>query len=152
METTLKDAIEREIIVRAPKERVYKAITDPGQLVKWFPDGVEGRLEPGERPVFDFSEYGSTSLYIVAAEAPNYFAYRWLPAGVAPGKFRGDVLSKPNTLVEFRLEDAPEGTRVKLRESGFASLPSEFYENAFKENNEGWDYMLARLQKLYDES
>jgi len=58
----MQDTIVREITVKAPKERVYTAITDPTQIIKWFPDAVEGKLEAGERPVFDFGEYGKNQI------------------------------------------------------------------------------------------
>ncbi|HEY0867227.1 MAG TPA: SRPBCC family protein [Fimbriimonas sp.] len=142
----MRDTIEREIIIRAPVERVYNAIAEPEQIVRWFPDAIEGRLKPGERPTLDFGEYGKSSIYVEAAEPHHYFAYRWRP-GSDSLDTGGDVLQQPNTLVEFRLEPVAEGTRLKLTESGFASLPAEVYEKAFKDNNEGWDYMLDRLAK-----
>jgi len=146
--TALQDTIEREIVVRAPKERVYAGITDPAQIVQWFPDGIEGKLEPGERPILDFGKYGKSAIYVVAAEPYDYFAYRWVPGSVpVPQGFLGDVLAQPNTLVEFRLEEVPGGTRVSLVESGFASLPAEVYQQSLKDNTEGWQFMLDRLQK-----
>jgi uncharacterized protein YndB with AHSA1/START domain len=149
MNTALQDTIEREIMVRAPRERVYSAIADADQIVKWFPERVEGKMAVGERPIFDFGKYGKVHLYVVAAQPYEYFAYRWLPGSEYQPGFEGDVLSKPNTLVEFRLEDAPDGTRVRLKESGFASLPPEAYEKAFADNSEGWTEELAKLVKLF---
>lgn len=145
MNTTLQDTIEKELVVRAPIEQVYKAIADPGQIVKWFPDGIEGSLAPGEKPVLDFGEYGKSVIHVVAAEPHHYFAYRWVPGGNAPEIAMADPLSLPNTLVEFRLEGVPDGTKVQMVESGFASLPAEAYEKAVSMNTQGWDYMLGRL-------
>ncbi len=148
--TSLQDTIEREITIRAPKERVYAAITDPEQIVQWFPDGIEGKLEAGERPVLDFGEYGKNKIYVVAADPFDYFAYRWTSgSSFIPEGFMGDTLNHWNTLVEFRLEEVADGTRVKLLESGFASLPTEVYEQLLKDNSGGWSYMLDRLEKLF---
>jgi uncharacterized protein YndB with AHSA1/START domain len=148
--TNMRDTIEREILIRAPVERVYSAIAEPEQIVRWFPDRMEGKLTPGERPTFDFGEYGKASVYIVAAEPHHYFAYRWIPGGdsLAPS---GDVLQHANTLVEFRLEKVAEGTKLRLSESGFAALPAEVYEKSLKENSEGWNFMLDRLLKLAEQ-
>ena len=149
MNSTLQDTIEREMVIRAPKERVYNAIADETQIVQWFPDSMEGKLTPGERPVFDFGEYGKAPIYVVAADPHHYFAYKWLPgANYMPEGIEGDVLRVPHTLVEFRLEDVPDGTRLRLKESGFAGLPPEVYEVAIKDNSGGWDYMLDRLNKF----
>jgi hypothetical protein len=63
-----------------------------------------------------------------------------------PDGFIGDVLKEPNTLCEFHLEEVPEGTRVRLIESGFASLPQEFYAKSVEENEGGWTVMIYRLK------
>ena len=44
MKTSLQDTIVREVLVQAPRERVYAALTDAGQLAQWFPDAVEGEI------------------------------------------------------------------------------------------------------------
>jgi uncharacterized protein YndB with AHSA1/START domain len=146
----MQDTIDREITVRAPKERVFNAIVDPAQIVNWFPDGIEGKIEPGERPIFDFGTYGKVQIYVVAVEPHDYFAYRWASAG-ADGD-AGDALTDPSTLVEFRLSEGPDGTTVKLTESGFASLPAAVMKKSLSDNSEGWDHMMARLAKLINES
>ncbi len=140
----MQDTIVREITVSAPKERVYSAITDPKEIIKWFPDKVDGSLDVGERPIFTFNGHGTSQIYVVAAKPTNYFAYRWVPGDAA---IEGDVLKVANTLVEFFLEEAKNGTKVTMKESGFASLPAEVAERCFGMNSEGWNYMLARLEK-----
>ena len=105
----MRDVIEKEITVKATKERVYHAITDPEQMITWFPDVIEGgTLEVGQRPTFTFTgENHKTQIYVEAATPFEYFAYRWVPgsAGIV-----GDVLAVPNTLVEFYIEELEEGT------------------------------------------
>jgi uncharacterized protein YndB with AHSA1/START domain len=147
MNSTLQDSIERQITVRAPKERVFQAISDPEQIVKWFPDAVEGSLDLGSRPYFDFGSYGKVQVFVEAVEPNDYFAYRWLTGcDEVPGGYTGDVNDLANTLVEFRLEDTPDGTLVRLKESGFASLPADRAERALKDNSGGWDSMMSRLE------
>jgi len=148
MYSAIQDSIEKEIVVRASKERVYAALTTPEQFVKWFSIGVEGKFETGERPVVDFGEYGKFKIYVVAANPHDYFAYRSVPGSVyCPQGFLGDVLVEPNTLVEFTLETVAEGTKVHLKESGIASLPAEVIEQTLKGNDAGWDFMIDRLEK-----
>ena len=150
MNTTIQDSIEREMVLRAPKERVYAAIADPKLIVNWFPQAVEGSFEPGSRPVFDFGEYGRFSIYVVAARPHEYFAYRGVGSEYCPQGFIGDVLTEPNTLVEFFLGDTPEGTRLRLVVSGFASLPAETAAQSIKDQDGGWSFMLDRLQKFVE--
>jgi uncharacterized protein YndB with AHSA1/START domain len=58
----------------------------------------------------------------------------------------------PNTLVEFFLEEMGTETKVIVKESGFASLPASVAEDSFKQNSGGWEYMIGRLQKLFDQN
>lgn len=145
----MQDIISREITVKANKERVYNAISDPKQIITWFPDKVEGSLEVGQRPVFEFTgENHRTSIYVESARPFDYFAYRWVPGGEG---MIGDVLTVPNTLVEFFIEETDEGTKVTVKESGFASLPPEQGEKAFGDNSGGWEYMINRLEKVMNQ-
>jgi len=145
----MQDTIVREITVKAPKERVYKAITDPKQIVTWFPDAIEGTLEVGERPIFNFGKHGKNQIYVEAANPYDYFAYRWVPGS---NNVTGDVLTVPNTLVEFRIETSEGMTKVTLTESGFASLPAEVAQKSFEQNSGGWEFMISRLEKILNES
>lgn len=144
----MQDAIRREITIKATKERVYRAIADPDQVTKWFPTTLEGEYKVGEQPVFGFGEHGRNRICVIAAQPYDYFAYRWVPGA---SHYLGDVLQVPNTLVEFRIAERADGTCVvTLTESGFASLPAELMESAFKQNSGGWDFMLGRLEKQFE--
>lgn len=147
----MQDVIIREITVKASKERVYKAITDPKEITTWFPDSIEGgTLEVGQRPIFVFEGEGHKArTYIEAANPFSYFAYRWVP-GISI--LLDDVLSVANTLVEFHIEELESGTKVTVKESGFASLPTEVAEQCLKENSGGWEYMMDRLEKVLNQS
>jgi uncharacterized protein YndB with AHSA1/START domain len=141
----MQDVITREIVVKAPKDRVYRAITDPKQIVTWFPDKIEGILEVGEKPIFVFTEHSHRAqIYVESAKPFEYFAYRWVPGGT---DVIGDVLTLPNTLVEFIIEESADGTKVTLKESGFSTLPPEVAESSFNQNSGGWEYMIGRLEK-----
>lgn len=147
----MQDAIIKEIVVKAPKDRVYKAISDSQEVTKWFPNIVEGDYEVGKTAIFNFtSENHKAAVYVEAARPTDYFSYRWVPGG--SNSFTGDVLSVPNTLVEFTLEDMGEETKVTVKESGFSQLPAEVAEQSFKDNSGGWPYMLGRLEKLFNQS
>src|SRR5678816_4004219 len=54
-------------------------------------------------------------------EAERRFAYRWHPYAVDP---KVDYSGEPMTLVEFRLDDVPGGTKLSVVESGFDQLPA----------------------------
>ncbi|MFN7161200.1 MAG: SRPBCC domain-containing protein [Candidatus Gracilibacteria bacterium] len=149
MENTVQDVIEKEVIINGSKERVFQAISDPAQITSWFPEGIEGSLAVGEKPVFDFGKHGKVQVVIIASEPSDYFAYRWIPgSNVHSEEEISETLDHPNTLVEFRLEDIEGKTKVTVKETGFASLPSETYEKILGENTKGWEFMLGRLEKF----
>ena len=148
MNTAIQDTIEKEIIVKASKERVYAALTTPEQFVKWFALGVEGTFETGDRPVLDYGEFGKFKILIVAANPHDFFSYRCAPGSIyCPQGFLDDVLEHPSTLVEFTLETIEGGTRIHMKESGIASLPSEYIEKTVTEHGAGWDFMISRLEE-----
>lgn len=144
----MQDAIVREITVSASQERVYQAVTDPTEIVNWFPDSVEGgTLEVGQEPIFSFEGASHRRrIHVEAATPYSYFAYRWVPGPSGEGAV--DVLSIPNTLVEFSIEAVAGGTKVILKESGFASLLQSEAESSFKDNSGGWEFMFDRLEEL----
>lgn len=144
----MQNTIQREITINASKERIYEAIANPEHVTRWFPETLEGSYKIGGRPIFGFGDHGKNQVYIVAAQPHEYFAYRWVPGA---NHFLGDVLTVPNTLVEFRITGQTDGTcKVTLTESGFADLPTELMESAFKQNSAGWDFMLGRLEKHFE--
>lgn len=139
----MQNTIQREIIINASKERIYRAIATPEQVVLWFPETLDGDLAVGQQPILGFGEYGKNQIYIVQATPHDYFAYRWVPGA---NNFIGDVRSVPNTLVEFRIYEESSGScKLVLTETGFAELPSEMMAAAFEQNAGGWDFMLGRL-------
>lgn len=146
-----QDKIEREITVSAPIERVYAAITQPEQFIKWWPRAIEGKLLAGERPVLDFGEFGKCVFLIVAMQPHSYFAFRWAQGAASEKEALADPLTQPNTLVEFRLEKISSGTRVRVIESGLASLPDENYERAGSAA-EGWRILMGLLEKYLAEN
>ncbi len=138
----MPDSIERELILPAPPERVWRALTQADQLATWFGTQASIDLRPGGDVIFTWD--GSTGPrgvnrgVIEIVEPPTRFAFRWQSVA-------SDV---PMTLVEFTLEARPEGTRLRVVESGFASLPAELRATSRERNNEGWLRELAELRQF----
>ena len=136
------DRIEREVVIAAPPERVWAALTEPVQIAGWFGDRVEIDLRPGGEARFMFERYPTSRSRVEVVEPMRRFAFRWHAEGSDPLLPVEDV---PNTLVEFTLEAIPEGTRLTLVESGFASLPPDVRRKARSGNEEGWNAELGDL-------
>jgi uncharacterized protein YndB with AHSA1/START domain len=144
----MQDLIQREIMIQATPQRIYAAIADPEQVIKWFPETLEGDYSVGAQPVFGFGEHGKTQVYVVAANPFEYFAYRWVPGA---NHFLGDVLKVASTLVEFRITEQADGRcKVTMTESGFAALPKAMMADALKQNTGGWEFMMNRLSQLFN--
>ena len=135
------DRIEREIIVEAPQQRVWAVLTEAEHISNWFGDSTEIDLQPGGKIVFGWTEYGPHHARVEKVEPPGFFSYRWArAAGTQPA-------AGNSTLVEFTLTPAGQSTRLRVVETGFASLDVSEQEkgNAVRENTEGWISELGEL-------
>jgi uncharacterized protein YndB with AHSA1/START domain len=133
------DSIEREVILPVPPTRVWTALTRPDQLSAWFGTAATIDLRPGGAVTFTWD--GSTGPsgagrgVIETVEPPKRFAFRWQAVA--------DNVAM--TRVEFTLEAHPEGTRLRVVESGFASLPAELRGGGHADHTEGWRRELGEL-------
>ena len=141
------DRIEREILIAAPVERVWAVLTEPEHVGVWFGQGAPTPvdLRPGGIMLLDHGEYGTHLTRIEKVDPPHYFAYRW--ASGYPGE---QVSEENSTLVEFTLISVGDHTRVKLIESGFASviIPAARQNTASHESHSaGWPEVLQALTR-----
>ena len=143
-----EDRIEREIVVAAPRERVWQIITQAEHLGKWFGESAEVDLRPGGTIALRWEKYGTFYATIEKIDEPQYLSYRWIPGtpGEKPGK-------ENSTLVEFTL--TPQGGKTKLQvvETGFSRLPRSESERAeqFNDNSDGWASELRDLQQYVEQ-
>lgn len=130
------DEVRRHVDIRAPRERVWAALTRPEELVRWFPtERAEIDLRPGGGARFEWEDSGDEAVVDVV-EPPGRLVFRWRPKG----------LDRPYTTVSFTLEETTEGTRLTLVESGFASLPDQIAQQSQEGNDAGWADELAELR------
>lgn len=147
MAQAMSDKIVRSIEVKAPRERVWRAISTT-EFGAWF--GVkflDGSMQPGSRVkvVSTHKGYEGTEFYmdLVEMEAPRRMSWRWTP---------GAKDNEVQTLVEFVLEETKGGTRITITESGFDRLSLEYRAKAFEENSGGWDYQIQSLARYLGEN
>ncbi len=136
------DRIEREIVLAAPPERVWAALTEPDQMAGWFGTRGEIDLRPGGEALFVWEGHETSRSRVEVVEPPRRFAFRWHAEGSDPSLPVEEVAS---TLVEFTLEAIPEGTRLTLVESGFAALPPDVRDKTRIDNDGGWAEELGDL-------
>jgi uncharacterized protein YndB with AHSA1/START domain len=141
-------AIEREILIEAPVEVVWRTITEPDQITRWFADRVELTLEPGSHGYMGFGEQGGP-VVVQVVDPPNRFSFRWNhPQGEEP------VLGN-SILVEFNLSKASdERTLLRVTESGHELRDWSDAEKIrySDEHQDGWGRFLDRLAQLFDDT
>lgn len=146
--TTQTDRIEKHIGLRAPRGRVWRALIDAHEFGTWFGVELQGPFVQGGTTQGRLSHPGYEHVILEMAieriEPERYFAYRWHPHAVDPTV---DYTGEPTTLVEFTLEDAAEGTRLSIVESGFDRLPPGRRAEAFRMNEGGWESQLRRIER-----
>ena len=144
---TKKDRIERQLVLNAPRQKVWDAITKADLVSQWFGTAtIIPSLAVGQEISFEWADYDHTSRAIIEEVDPmNTFAYRWEHGKVDFDKpIQEDVL----TLVTFTLEDAGAGTLLTVVETGFVSLPEGV--GSYEENSSGWTYELNELKEFLE--
>lgn len=149
MSTT--DRIEKEILLHAPRSRVWRALTDVREFAEWFGFKMEGEFRPGstvkaQRPGAEW-EHFKVEFKVLRMEPETYFSYRWHPY---PGDPKMDYSTEPETLVEIRLEDDAQGTRLTVVESGFDRLLAARHAEVFPKHEKGWVGQLENIRKYVD--
>jgi len=145
--TTTSDRIEKRIQLKAPRSRVWKALTDPKEFGAWFKVALDGPFKVGESTFGNITypgyEHLKVEMRIERMDAESVFAYRWHPNAI---EVNFDYSREPMTLCEFRLEEKDGGTLLTLTESGFDKLPAERRAQAFRSNDGGWTQQMANIE------
>jgi|SRR5262245_10133597 len=159
MPTAVTDRIEKKVLLRASRARVWKALTDVREFEQWFGvrfdrPFVAGALLHGvivgttvDADVAKAQRQHEAvpfEITVERIEAERLFSFRWHPFAVDDSV---DYSKEPTTLVEFALEDAPGGVVLTVSESGFDSIPLERRSRAFTSNNEGWSIIVTLIER-----
>ena len=149
------DRIEKQALLKAPLDRVWRAISDSAAFGTWFGMSIDGPFVAGttvagvmtptavddavaerQRP----HAGGAAPLQIVAVEPRRRLAFRWNPVP-------GPEYSHLTTLVEFTLTETADGVILDIVESGFDAIPDEARRSAFDANSEGWSIQAELVGK-----
>lgn len=145
------DRIEKQIVLRAPLARVWKALTDAEDFGTWFRVRLKGPFAPGRRVTGQITypgyEHVTMDVTVEKMEPERLFSFRWHPGAVDPNM---DYSREPTTLVEFRLETSDGGTRLTVVESGFDAIPASRRDEAFRMNSGGWEVQVENIRRHVD--
>src|SRR5688572_24916123 len=142
------DRIEKTVLLRAPRSRVWRALTRHEEFGTWFRVKLDGPFVVGKRVTgrvtYPGYEHVRFEAVVERMEAEERFSYRWHPYAVDP---KLDYSKEPMTLVDFRLEDEDGGTRLTVVESGFDAIPAGRRDEAFRMNTGGWEAQMENIER-----
>ena len=147
--TTSTDRIEREILLKAPRAKVWRALSNAEEFGNWFGAALKGQsFIAGQRVkgriTYPGYEHLTFDVTVERLEPERLLSFRWHPA---PMETTADYSKEPSTLVVFELKEARGGTLLRVVESGFDALPAARRQEAFRMNSGGWDIQMTNIEK-----
>ena len=154
MEAAESGRIEKRVLIRAPRARVWRALTDPAEFSRWFGVEMAGAFQPGVRLQMISTHEGPAKgvhfhVDVQQRTEQQLLSWRWHPGMPDPAI---DYSQEPTTLVEFRLEDAEGGTLLTVTESGFDRISLARRARLIAENTEGWEYQTNSVRNHVEQA
>ncbi|MNK88213.1 hypothetical protein D3C87_1081680 [compost metagenome] len=147
-----ENSIERQIEIKAPVAKVWKALTNHELFGQWFgvnlhSEFVAGKTTKGRNTSKGFEM--DMVFHVKEIKPQTYFSYAWIPF---PMDQKFDYSKEEPTLVEFYLEPTTTGTLLKVKESGFNKITASRRAEAFKMHSGGWEAQLENIEKFLVET
>ncbi len=141
-----KDTVEKEILVQAPIERVWRALTDHREFGKWFQVQLDQAFEAGKdstgRMTIPGYEHVKWEAKILEVKENKLFSFSGPPYVENPDI---DLSQEPWLTTVFTLSSTEKGTIVKVVESGFSKLSPSIRSEARTGNVDGWNFQMKNL-------
>jgi uncharacterized protein YndB with AHSA1/START domain len=153
------DRIEKKVLLRAPRKRVWRALSDSAEFGTWFGVKFDRPFAPGASmrgvivPTQVNAEVANAQkpyeglpfeITIEKMEPERLFSFRWHPFAIERGV---DYSAEPTTLVVFALEEVAGGVMLTVTESGFDQIPLARRAKAFTANEQGWGMMVKLVEE-----
>lgn len=153
MATNQTDRIEKKVVLKATRSRVWRALADSKEFGAWFGASFTRSFAPGATVQGTITTKGyegfKFEITIDRMEPERFLSLRWHPYAVDP---KIDYSGETPTLVAFELEEVPGGTQLKVVESGFDRIPAARRAEAFRKNDEGWGIQLKNIERHVSEA
>jgi uncharacterized protein YndB with AHSA1/START domain len=126
--------IELDHFYSQPPAVVWKALTDPALLARWW---AAGDIRPivGHRFELDMGRWGMQPCEVLQVDPERLLRYRFATGAL-------------DTIITWRLTPEGSGTRLTLTHEGF-DLESPLSRQAFDGMKSGWPRVLERLEALH---
>lgn len=157
--SAVPDRIEKKVLLRAPRARVWRALSDTNEFGAWFGMKLDGpfvagatlrgaivptTVDPAVAAEQKKHEGLAFDIMVERVEPERLLSFRWHPYAVEPGV---DYKSEPTTLVEFELADSEGGVMLTVTESGFEKIPLARRAQAFASNEGGWAIQTTLIER-----
>lgn len=137
-------AVERSVLIDAPRQRVWQAITDPAQLEQWYAPGCPWEipsLQAGATVKFHNTDADIQLATIEAVEPLKEFTLRWQLDPAHPGI---------TLLNSFLLDEVDGNTRVTVSQEGYASLPDGMREEQLRQDADAYTAIVESLKSFLE--
>jgi uncharacterized protein YndB with AHSA1/START domain len=146
---TSTDRIERKILLKAPRSRVWRALSSAKEFGEWFGVDFKGETFAAGKTVkgrvtYPGYEHLLMEIIIERLVPERLLSWRWHPAAIDPAV---DYSQEPMTLVVFELQDGEGGTVLSVVESGLDKIPVARRSEVFRLNSSGWDEQMTNIEK-----
>jgi uncharacterized protein YndB with AHSA1/START domain len=136
--------ITKEILIEAPVERVFTALTSSEEIPQYFPlRSVESEWQPGAAVRYNgeiegrsFTDFG----VIETLDFPTEYSYRYW----SNNRGMEDTRDNPLTIC-YHLEEVDGGARLTVEQ---CNLRSEIHFERM--NDHMWDFLLSSLKKYVE--
>jgi uncharacterized protein YndB with AHSA1/START domain len=135
-------------MINAPRSRVWRAVSDAGELGDWFGVNFKGKSFVAGQHIqgkitYPGYEHLTMDVLIEQIVPQQRLSWRWHPAAIDP---KVDYSNEPTTLVVFELQEVEGGTMLTVVESGLDKIPLARRADVFRMNSSGWDEQMKNIK------
>jgi uncharacterized protein YndB with AHSA1/START domain len=146
---TSTDRIERKVLIKATRARVWRAVADAAEFGSWFGVDFKGQTFVAGKAVqgkitYPGYEHLTMEVLIDQVVPERLLSWHWHPAAIDPAV---DYSHEPTTLVVFELEEVDGGVMLSVVESGLDKIPLERRATVLRMNSSGWDAQMENVKK-----
>ena len=146
---TSTDRIERKVLIKGSRARVWRALGNAAEFGDWFGVDFKGKSFAEGKHIqgqitYPGYEHLTMDVLIERIVPEQLLSWRWHPAAIDP---KVDYSDEPTTLVVFELREIDGGTMLSVVESGLDKIPLARRADVFRMNSSGWDEQMENIKK-----
>jgi uncharacterized protein YndB with AHSA1/START domain len=146
---TPTDRIERKVLLKASRARVWRALSNAEEICNWFGVNFKGKTFIAGKSVqgkitYPGYEHLVMEVLIERVEPERLLSWRWHPAAIEQSV---DYSHEPTTLVVFELAEVDGGILLTVVESGLDKIPLARRATVLRLNTSGWDEQMRNIEK-----